>query len=287
MAVQGGSLTPFTIQDILTRSNDTRLTRNSHQERVKPEPQILNSHCDSSKGAALVGERRAPLIVIRIDQDEGETLTSGSVEAESQQPASEALNGDRQPESNESGRLDVESLNEESNEGNSWENNAEKFDKDADRQIATDDEEKTEKLVPSDQPNKSGKKRSRAAFSHAQVFELERRFNHQRYLSGPERADLAAALKLTETQVKIWFQNRRYKTKKRQMAAELVVNSAPTAAKKVAVRVLVRDDQRQYSPDELGNPPLLSLYQAYQYYPYMYCLPAWPPNVIPLCGGTH
>lgn len=50
---------------------------------------------------------------------------------------------------------------------------------------------------------KPRKKRSRAAFSHAQVFELERRFNHQRYLSGPERADLAASLKLTETQVKI------------------------------------------------------------------------------------
>ncbi|RXG54347.1 Homeobox protein Nkx-3.2 [Armadillidium vulgare] len=45
------------------------------------------------------------------------------------------------------------------------------------------------------------KKRCRAAFSHAQVFELERRFSHQRYLSGPERADLAQALKLTEQQL--------------------------------------------------------------------------------------
>ena len=45
------------------------------------------------------------------------------------------------------------------------------------------------------------KKRSRAAFSHAQVFELERRFGHQKYLSGPERADLAQMLKLTESQV--------------------------------------------------------------------------------------
>ncbi|XP_072335707.1 NK3 homeobox 3 [Scyliorhinus torazame] len=233
MAVQGGSLTPFTIQDILTRGSESRLNRNSHQE------------------------------------------------------PSELVNGEREAETNERGRLDVETLNEESGEGSGWENSAEKSDKDSDRQAVTDDDEKTDKLAASDQPSKSGKKRSRAAFSHAQVFELERRFNHQRYLSGPERADLAAALKLTETQVKIWFQNRRYKTKKRQMAADLVVSSTPTAAKKVAVRVLVRDNQRQYSPDELGNPHLLSLYQAYQYYPYMYCLPAWPPNVIPLCGGTH
>ncbi|XP_062927182.1 homeobox protein zampogna-like [Mobula hypostoma] len=281
MAVQGGSLTPFTIQDILTRGNDTRLGRNQNQERVKVEPRSLNSHREQDR------EKRTPLIVIRVDQKQDDAVTGGPGESESQQPRADALNGEEQPGEKGSGRLFVETFNEESNEGNNWENNSEKCDKDPDRQTATDDDEKSERLLPSDQPGKSGKKRSRAAFSHAQVFELERRFNHQRYLSGPERADLAAALKLTETQVKIWFQNRRYKTKKRQMAAELVVNSVPAAAKKVAVRVLVRDDQRQYSPDELGNPHLLSLYQAYQYYPYMYCLPAWPPSVIPLCGGTH
>ncbi|XP_028816724.1 homeobox protein Nkx-3.2 [Denticeps clupeoides] len=129
---------------------------------------------------------------------------------------------------------------------------------------------------------KQRKKRSRAAFSHAQVFELERRFNHQRYLSGPERADLAASLKLTETQVKIWFQNRRYKTKRRQMAADLL--AAAPAAKKVAVKVLVRDDQRQYGPGELLRPPLLSLQPPYFYHPYAYCLPAWS---LSACAGNQ
>ncbi|KAI1287412.1 Homeobox protein Nkx-3.2 [Halotydeus destructor] len=70
--------------------------------------------------------------------------------------------------------------------------------------------------------NKPRKKRSRAAFTHAQVFELERRFAHQKYLSGPERSDLAQGLKLTETQVKIWFQNRRYKTKRKQLQQDIV-----------------------------------------------------------------
>ncbi|XP_053548945.1 homeobox protein zampogna-like [Bombina bombina] len=126
---------------------------------------------------------------------------------------------------------------------------------------------------------KPSKKRSRAAFSHAQVYELERRFNLQRYLSGPERADLAAALKLTETQVKIWFQNRRYKTKRKLIATQQATKLSHAPAKKVAVRVLVRDDQRQYCPDDVLSPSLLSLYQAYQYYPYMYCLPAWAPHV--------
>nr|XP_030126617.3 homeobox protein Nkx-3.2 [Taeniopygia guttata] len=131
---------------------------------------------------------------------------------------------------------------------------------------------------------KPRKKRSRAAFSHAQVFELERRFNHQRYLSGPERADLAASLKLTETQVKIWFQNRRYKTKRRQMAADLL--AAAPAAKKVAVKVLVRDDQRQYHPGEVLRPPsLLSLQPSY-YYPY-YCLPGWALSTCTAAAGTQ
>ncbi|XP_063291442.1 homeobox protein zampogna-like [Pelobates fuscus] len=125
---------------------------------------------------------------------------------------------------------------------------------------------------------KTNKKRSRAAFSHAQVYELERRFTLQRYLSGPERADLAAALKLTETQVKIWFQNRRYKTKRKLIATQQATKTPQTPAKKVAVRVLVRDDQRQYCPEDVISPSLISLYQAYQYYPYMYCLPAWSPQ---------
>ncbi|KAI4460731.1 homeobox protein nkx [Holotrichia oblita] len=103
-------------------------------------------------------------------------------------------------------------------------------------------------------PNQSGrKKRSRAAFTHAQVFELERRFSQQRYLSGPERADLAQALKLTETQVKIWYQNRRYKTKRKQMQMQesTLLNQN---ARKVAVKVLVKDDM-----------PLL--YQKHGFYP--------------------
>ncbi|KAM9324825.1 homeobox protein zampogna-like [Gastrophryne carolinensis] len=129
------------------------------------------------------------------------------------------------------------------------------------------------------EPKPGGKKRSRAAFSHAQVYELERRFSLQRYLSGPERADLAAALKLTETQIKIWFQNRRYKTKRKLLAKQQATKGPESPAKQVAVRVLVKDDQRQYCPEELLCPSLLSLYQAYQYYPLLYRLPAWPPHL--------
>ena len=36
----------------------------------------------------------------------------------------------------------------------------------------------------------------------------------QKYLSAPEREQLAAMINLTPTQVKIWFQNHRYKNKR-------------------------------------------------------------------------
>eukprot|EP00795_Rhopilema_esculentum_P002573 gene2573-766_t len=65
------------------------------------------------------------------------------------------------------------------------------------------------------QPDSKKRKRIRAAFSAGQVYELERIFDRQKYLSAPERAELSKALKLSEQQVKIWFQNRRYKTKRK------------------------------------------------------------------------
>ncbi|ESO09488.1 hypothetical protein HELRODRAFT_137589, partial [Helobdella robusta] len=58
------------------------------------------------------------------------------------------------------------------------------------------------------------KKKRRVLFSKAQTIELEKRFRDQRYVSAPERDHLARTLKLTPTQIKIWFQNHRYKLKK-------------------------------------------------------------------------
>lgn len=57
------------------------------------------------------------------------------------------------------------------------------------------------------------KRKRRVLFSKAQTYELERRFRQQRYLSAPEREHLASIIRLTPTQVKIWFQNHRSVTK--------------------------------------------------------------------------
>ena len=70
-----------------------------------------------------------------------------------------------------------------------------------------------------DLKSKIRKKKTRTVFSRSQVFQLESTFDIKRYLSSSERAGLAASLQLSETQVKIWFQNRRNKWK-RQLAAD-------------------------------------------------------------------
>uniref|UniRef100_A0A3Q0RAW5 NK1 transcription factor related 2-like,a n=1 Tax=Amphilophus citrinellus TaxID=61819 RepID=A0A3Q0RAW5_AMPCI len=63
-------------------------------------------------------------------------------------------------------------------------------------------------------------RRARTAFTYEQLVALENKFRATRYLSVCERLNLALSLSLTETQVKIWFQNRRTKWKKQNPGAD-------------------------------------------------------------------
>lgn len=140
------------------------------------------------------------------------------------------------------------------------------------------------------------RRKSRVLFSQAQVLALERRFKQQRYLTAPEREHLASALQLTSTQVKIWFQNRRYKCKRQRQDQTLELAGHPLAPRRVAVPVLVLDGKSCLDPDiaaSLGPYKATSSYSCFSGYvssPYnanytSCCTGAGPGPLTPLASS--
>ncbi|CAL8099349.1 unnamed protein product [Calicophoron daubneyi] len=78
-------------------------------------------------------------------------------------------------------------------------------------------------------------RRARTAFTYEQLVTLENKFKTTRYLSVCERLNLALALNLTETQVKIWFQNRRTKWKKQNPGKDVNVTSTASFPPKLLI----------------------------------------------------
>ncbi|KAG8183787.1 hypothetical protein JTE90_002940 [Oedothorax gibbosus] len=83
-------------------------------------------------------------------------------------------------------------------------------------------------------------KRIRTAFSPSQLLTLEHAFEKNHYVVGAERKQLAHSLNLTETQVKVWFQNRRTKYKRQKQEEEQGTGSTDGQTK---------GDDGRHSPD--------------------------------------
>ncbi|UMM41482.1 hypothetical protein L5515_017729 [Caenorhabditis briggsae] len=111
----------------------------------------------------------------------------------------------------------------------------------SEREKDSNSDEASHRKSPSD--GKSSRKlkmrRARTAFTYEQLVALENKFKTSRYLSVCERLSLAIQLQLSETQVKIWFQNRRTKWKKHNPGQDANTPQTPPSSDEAPVQPVI------------------------------------------------
>ncbi|XP_028267405.1 homeobox protein Nkx-2.5-like [Parambassis ranga] len=286
--------TPFSVKDILKleqqqqQSGSLELTHRVHTQqhmaRSSPQQQQQQQHFQTPPSCMLAGTRDSPsfsdgednlaylsALAVR-EEDRGETSLSPDMYVHPGLQGAKLESAELEEQESKSCGLVSREEAAESGQG------------DSERPVQ----------------KQRSRRRPRVLFSQAQVFELERRFKQQRYLSAPEREHLATTLKLTSNQVKIWFQNRRYKCKRQRQdkSLEAVGQHHPPPPRRVAVPVLVRDGKPCLSGAQSyataapygSNPYSYNGYPAYTYNSPAYnsnysctytSIPTLPPSTTP------
>lgn len=103
------------------------------------------------------------------------------------------------------------------------------------------------------------RRKSRTAFTNHQIYELEKRFLYQKYLSPADRDQIAQQLGLTNAQVITWFQNRRAKLKRDLEEMKQDVESAkkmsPTSVEAVLTISELDETESLNSPNSRSRSP--------------------------------
>ncbi|XP_023281677.1 transcription factor LBX1-like [Seriola lalandi dorsalis] len=100
------------------------------------------------------------------------------------------------------------------------------------------------------------RRKSRTAFTNHQIYELEKRFLYQKYLSPADRDQIAQQLGLTNAQVITWFQNRRAKLKRDLEEMKADVESAKAAGTVAYEKLSKLAELEKCAAEGMGGGPV-------------------------------
>ncbi|CAH1273424.1 BARHL1 [Branchiostoma lanceolatum] len=167
----------------------------------------------------------------------------------------ESASDDEEHQPRQTDRQNVKEAAEKSRSNFSPKSSAKADSTDPDRDASSDGDD-------SGDDKTSSKNKARTAFAGYQVFQLEKRFQTQKYLAAAERQELAQRIGLTDTQVKTWFQNRRMKWKRQQQEAQTQALSMSLHGY-AGTGPLLTDPRAPYTPLSVDIPSASRFHHPY------------------------